>query len=111
MEAQMTMLDKELIRKRVVEFQEKEIPDEEIFVDTEANNIVKNCLPEFEQNVMEWCNHEPLTEIEFVKDWSVKRLYETFPKSCFSYILWVAKHCKERNSDNIVRWFTTDLVI
>ena len=105
------MLDKEQIKRRVIEFQKNEIPDEIISVDGEINEIVKNCLPEFEQNVMEWCNHEPLTEVKFVDDWSLKKLYEAFPDSCFSYLLWVAKHCKERNSSNIARWFTTDLVI
>ena len=105
------MLDKELITKRVIEFQEKEIPDEVIFVDNEVRQIVENCLPEFEQNVVEWCNHESLTEVKFIDDWSLKKLYEMFPNSCFSYLLGIAKYCKEYNCDCVIGFFTKNFVI
>ena len=105
------MLDEELIRKRVIEFQEKEMSDEVFFVNVEVKQIIDNCLPEFEQNVVEWCNHEPLTEIKFIDDWSLKKLYEMFPDSCFSYLLGVAKSCKETNCGNVASWFTGDLII
>ena len=105
------MLDKELIRKRVIEFQQKEIPDETINVDKEVDKIIRNCLPEFEQNVVEWCNYQPLTEVKFINDWSLKKLYEVFPDSCFSYLLNVAKCCKEYNCDDVISFFTIDIVI
>ena len=105
------MVDKQLIKQRVGEFQQKEVPNETVFVDFEVEEIIENCLPKFEQNLLEWCNHEPLTEIKFLNDWSIKKILELYPKTCFSLALWVAKRYDGKDSGNVTRWFTRDIVI
>ena len=99
------MIDKELIIQKL----KREYSDKsEHFYAKKSDEIVSDCFPEFEQNLLEWCNDQPLTEIPIYENGcSIKSLMQAYPFASFDYILKAIKRTKNTNHPELISiWFT-----
>ena len=60
-----------------------------------SNFIMDRCIPELEQNVNEWSDDKPLTDIIVGDGWSINRILKEYPWIDFIQALFVLYYYKE----------------
>lgn len=91
------MVDRKKIEERIAK--DNQYPFLPNYVKTFADLIEKNYIPEVEENILEWAEGRPFSEIP-VGDWSVKRLFEEFPRTNIIEVLEGLKEYKEAGFKN-----------
>ena len=99
------MIDKSVIRKKI----EKEYPQKsERFYKAMLEKINSDCLPEFEQNLLEWCTDKPLSEIKIYDNYTIEMIINKFPFADFPYILTAIKNTRNTEHPELIwEWFVS----
>ena len=94
------MVNKELIIQKL----KREYPDKsEYFFNQRADNMMSNCLPQFEQNLLEWCNDQPLTPIPIYEDGpTIQNILDIFPYVEISFVLMNIKAVYDMNHPELI---------
>ena len=93
------MIDKEKIKEKIRadNFMKNRSDD---FVDRWTELTIQNCIPELEQNLMEWAEDKPYSDIVIGNGWTVNKILEIYPWVGFQEILLAMKIYKENNFEN-----------
>ena len=90
----MGMVDKNVIIKKVNTYTTLHNLDDD-FKNRFAEMIINDCIPELEQNLMEWAEDKPFTDIVVGNGWTVNKILDIYPWVDFPEILTALKHYKE----------------
>ena len=70
------------------------------FVDRWTELTIQNCIPELEQNLMEWAENKPYSDVVIGNGWTVNKLLEIYPWINMMDILIAMKAYKNCNYEN-----------
>ena len=93
------MVDKEIIKKKLQSQEPDNFNNEEIS-ERLAEIMIEKCIPELEQNLMEWAEDKPFADIVVGDGWTVNKILEIFPWVSFDEILYAMKFYKENGYED-----------
>ena len=93
------MIDEKIIKEKIKKDESMKNRSDD-FVERWTELTIQNCIPELEQNLMEWAENKPYSDVVIGNGWTVNKLLKIYPWINMMDILIAMKAYKNCNYEN-----------
>ena len=93
------MIDGKIVKEKIRKEKMMNNCSEDL-LDRLTDSVINSCIPEMEQNLMEWAMDKPFTDVVIGNGWTVNKLLEIYPWINMMDILIAMKAYKNCNYEN-----------